>query len=367
MGGGGPVGNEAWQTCNVNELTDLARYDPISGFPVYKSLLCEVVKTGAGEGASVTAGEETSGEEAGASAESVEPKRLIYLDNNATTAIDPAVWKTMHEVATEDFGNPSSIHTMGASARRRVEDARRQVARLLGCTARRIVFTGSGSEADNLAIKGVALGRAGGHFITSNIEHDAVRATMSWLAERGYDVSVVEVDGHGIVQPDALRAAIRPDTRLVSIMMANNEIGTVQPVEELARIIHDAGALFHTDAVQAAGKLSIDVEALGVDLLAVSGHKFYGPKGVGALYVAKGVELCPLVHGGHQEGGHRAGTENVAAIVGLGVAADLAERRMAETSRFGSGATSSSKASLRWCRNCASTAIRNCASPPRSM
>ena len=330
MGGGGPVGNEAWQTCNVNELTDLTRYDPISGFPVYKSLLCDVVKIGADEGASVTAGEEASDEEVGASAQSVEPKRAIYLDNNATTPTDPAVLKTMHEVATKDFGNPSSIHTMGVSARRRVEDARRQVAQLLGCTARRVVFTGSGSEADNLAIKGVALGQEGGHFITSNIEHDAVRATMSWLSDRGYDVSVVEVNGHGIVQPDALRAAIRPDTRLVSIMMANNEIGTVQPVEELARIAHDAGALFHTDAVQATGKLPIDVEALGVDLLALSGHKLYGPKGVGALYVAKGVELCPLVHGGHQEGGHRAGTENVAAIVGLGVAAELAERRMAE-------------------------------------
>ena len=330
MGGGGPVGTQAWQRCNVNELTDLGRFDPISGFPVYKSLLCEVVKVGDGEGGAVTTGEEVGGEEADGHGDGVEPKRLIYLDHNATTPIDPAVWQAMHTAATEEFGNPSSIHGVGVSARRRVEDARRQVARLLGCTARRIVFTSGGSEGDNLAIKGVALSRAGGHLITSSIEHDAVRATMSWLAERGYEVSLVEVDGHGLVQPDALRAAIRPETRLVSIMMANNETGTVQPIEELARIAHDAGALFHTDAVQAAGKLPIDVEALGVDLLTLSGHKFYGPKGVGALYVAKGVELCPLVHGGHQEGGYRAGTENVAAIVGLGVAAELAERRMAE-------------------------------------
>jgi len=207
-----------------------------------------------------------------------------------------------------------------------VERARRQMAGLLNCRPRRIVFTGGGSESDNLALKGVAFAHRsrGNHIITSAIEHPAILKTCNFLERTGYRVSYLEVDGEGRVSPNQLRSALTDQTILVSIMMANNEVGSLQPIVELSRLASERGALFHTDAVQAIGRVPVDVEQLGVDLLSLSGHKTYGPKGVGALYLRKGVEIEPLIHGGAQENGLRAGTENVAAIVGLGQAAELA-------------------------------------------
>jgi cysteine desulfurase NifS len=225
-----------------------------------------------------------------------------------------------------DHGNPSSIHAAGRNARQAVEKARRQVARLLSARPRRIIFTGGGSEADNLALKGVAFARRGnaGRIITSRIEHPAILKTCRFLEELGFEVVYLDVDGDGWISPESLRRAVTEDTVLVSLMMANNEVGTIQPVRELAAVAREAGILFHTDAVQAVGKIPVDVEELGVDMLSVSAHKFHGPKGIGALYVRDGVALEPLIHGGGQEGSLRAGTENVPAIVGFGKAAELA-------------------------------------------
>ena len=329
MGGGGPLGSEAWQACNVNDLTDLSRYDPISGFPVYKALLCDVVKA---DGASA-AGDMWDDSDAltrdTVSAPSA-PTRQVYLDHNASTVVDPEVFEAMHPFLTEECGNPSSIHGRGNATHDAVEAARRKVAQVLNCTARRIVFTGSGSEADNLAVKGAALALRGKgrHVITSSVEHPAVLQACAALADFGFETTVLPVDEMGLVDPRALADAIRPDTVLVSIMLANNEVGTVQPIAELAAVAHERGVLFHTDAVQGLGKVPVDVEALGVDLLAVSGHKVHGAKGVGALYVRQGVTLIPLIHGGGHERGLRSGTENVAGIVGFGKACELAQRRL---------------------------------------
>ena len=329
MGGGTPVGPKSWREWNVNELTDLDNYDEISGFPVFKSLLCEVVKVRSG-----THGAVKSNGGAAARCGPVplsvtarkKPARRIYLDNNATTRVAHAVREAMLPHLDAAHGNPSSIHRAGLGAREAVEQARRQVAGLINARPRRIVFTGGGSEADNLALKGVAFAHrgTGGHIVTSAIEHPAVLAACGFLERSGYRVTCCEVDGQGLVHPDTLRTAITDDTILVSIMMANNETGTIQPIKELCAIAHERGVLFHTDAVQAVGKIPVDVQELDVDLLSLSGHKFHGPKGVGALYVRKGVELEPLIHGGRQERGLRGGTENVAAIVGMGTAADLA-------------------------------------------
>ncbi|MFQ5607812.1 MAG: aminotransferase class V-fold PLP-dependent enzyme, partial [Candidatus Zixiibacteriota bacterium] len=337
MGGGGPIGPEAWRNCNVNDLTDLTRYDPVSGFPVYKALLCDVVKASvAGERVTIDSGER------GALAEMIAKPaptnnsgRRIYLDHNATTLVDPEVRKVMIEYMEDCFGNPSSIHRDGKEAKSAVESARRSLARLLNCTARRIVFTGGGSEANNLAIKGVAFAnwKSRGRIITTTIEHPAVLETCRWCERFGFDVTYVSVDATGRIKPDNLRAAVTPGALLVSIMMANNETGSIQPVAELAAIAHDNGALFHTDATQAIGKIPVDVAALDVDMLTHSSHKLYGPKGVGALFVKKGVELDPLVHGGKQEGGRRAGTESVINIIGLGRAADLAAQRLPDMER----------------------------------
>jgi cysteine desulfurase NifS len=335
MGGGTPVGPEPWRKWNVNELTDLNNYDEISGFPVYKALLCEVEKLEEGaaqlEVAAVAgAGTETPGSSVPTvmmTEQKKRPQRRVYLDNNATSELADEARSEMLPYLESAHGNPSSIHRVGKDAKRAIEDARRQVAGLIGATQRRVIFTGGGSEADNLALKGIAFAHRerGNHIVTSTVEHPAVLQACAFLERFGYRVTYLNVDELGVVQPDELRSAIRDDTILVSVMMANNEVGTVQPIGELAAIAHERGVLFHTDAVQAAGKLRIDVDDLGVDMLTLSAHKFHGPKGVGALYVKKGVELEPLVHGGKQESSLRAGTENVAAIVGMGRAAELAK------------------------------------------
>jgi cysteine desulfurase NifS len=336
MGGGGPVGPQAWQESNVNDLTDLQRYDPISGFPVYKALLCDVVKRG--ENAAKVRGpseEHRSRTLVDSASRTASKKRRIYLDHNATTPLHPEVAKTVAECTERCFGNPSSIHAPGNEARFIVESARRQVAQLLNCTARRIVFTGGGSEADNLAIKGVTFARRelGNHVITTAIEHPAVLAACKWLEQQGFRLTTLPVNREGLVSVSDLNDAVTPDTILVSIMAANNETGAVQPIAELARATHAQGALFHTDAVQAVGKIPVDVREWDVDLLTLSGHKIHGPKGIGALYVCQGVTLDSLVHGGKQEHGLRAGTENVPGISGLGKAAELAIQRLPDMDR----------------------------------
>ena len=256
----------------------------------------------------------------------------LYLDHNATTPLDPLVADRMAHALREVWGNASSVHHFGQQAKAALDDARGSVATLLGADASEIVFTAGGTESDNLAIRGAAealepTGRK--HLITSAIEHEAVLNTMKALARRGWRVTTLPVDASGIVSVDRLREAMSDDTAIVSVMHANNEIGTVQPIKELAAVAHERGALFHTDAVQTAGKLPIDVRALDVDLVSIAAHKFYGPKGAGALWLKRGVRLLPPITGGKQERSRRAGTENVPALVGLGVAADVAVRKMA--------------------------------------
>ncbi len=329
MGGGTPVGSDAWQRWNVNELTDLQNYDEISGFPVYKALLCDVTKLEEGNTTSrrtAAAAAEACGPVTIRSAAPPAPTRRIYLDNNATTQVAEAVREAMLPYLEAAHGNPSSIHGSGRDARAALDRARMQVGKLINARPRRILFTGGGSESDNLAIKGVAWAKReqGRHLITSTIEHPAVLQACRFLETVGFEVTYLDVDADGVIDPLALRDAITDGTVLVSLMMANNEVGTVQSVADLAAVAHERGVLFHTDAVQAAGKIPLDVTALEVDLASLSAHKFHGPKGVGMLYVRKGVELVPLVHGGKQESGLRAGTENVPAIVGAGQAAELA-------------------------------------------
>lgn len=258
--------------------------------------------------------------------------RPIYLDHAATTPVDPVVLEAMLPYFTTHFGNPSSIYRAGRAALHALDEARDQVASIMGASPREIIFTGSGSESDNLAIRGVALAQRqagrGAHIITSAIEHHAVLHTVEQLqAVFGFEVTILPVDGNGLVQPDDLRAALRPDTVLVSIMYANNEIGTVQPVAELGAICRERGVPFHTDAVQAPGALPLDVRTLNVDLMTIAAHKFYGPKGAGVLYVRRGTPLLPQITGGGQERRRRAGTENVPAIVGMATALRLAEER----------------------------------------
>ncbi len=253
--------------------------------------------------------------------------RRVYLDNNATTPVLPQVLAAMQGYFGEHFGNASSIHHYGQETRAAVERARESVARLVGCRASEIVFTCGGTEGDNLAIFGLA--KAGDHVITSTIEHHAVLNSCKHLAGSGYEVTFVPVDGDGQVDPDDVRRALRPNTRLITIMMANNETGVLQPVEAIGRVAAEADVYFHTDAVQAAGKVPVDVKRIGCDLLSISGHKMHAPQGVGALYVRKGTVLRPMLHGGSHERSRRAGTENVPGIVALGKAAEVAREAFA--------------------------------------
>ena len=256
----------------------------------------------------------------------------IYFDHNATTPVDPAVAETVMRVMTEEFGNASSVHHFGQRAKAVLDDARSSVAALIDGEPSEVVFTSGGTESDNFALRGVAealepTGRK--HLIASAIEHEAVLVTLRALAKRGWKVTLLPVDASGILKPESLEQAITPDTAIVSLMHANNEIGTIQPVAEVASIAHARGALVHTDAVQSIGKIPVDVRALGVDLLSLSAHKFNGPKGVGALWIKRGARITAILTGGKHERTRRAGTENVPGIAGLGVAATLASRKLA--------------------------------------
>ena len=248
--------------------------------------------------------------------------RRVYLDNNATTPVLPEVLEAMKPYFGEHFGNASSIHHHGQETRAAVERARESVAELLGCRASEVVFTSGGTEGDNLAIFGLA--KTGDHVISSTIEHHAVLNSCKHLEAAGCQVTYVPVDGRGLVDPDDVLRALRPNTKLITVMVANNETGVLQPVEEIGRIAAEADVYFHTDAVQAAGKVEINVKRIGCDLLSISGHKMHAPQGVGALYVRKGTLLEPMLYGGRHERSRRAGTENVPGIVGLGKAAEIA-------------------------------------------
>ena len=258
--------------------------------------------------------------------------KRIYLDYAATTPAHPEVMKAMLPYFTESFGNPSSIHSYGQEAKDAIERARSKVAALIGAKSEEIVFAGSGTEADNFAVKGVALSRQakGNHIITSSIEHHAVLETCKFMEKQGFSVTYLPVDGYGMVDPNDVKKAITKKTILVSIMHANNECGTIEPVAQIGNIAREAEIYFHTDAVQTVGHIPLDVNKLNVDLLSISAHKLYGPKGVGAFYIRKGTRISPFMHGGNQERGRRASTENVPGIVGFGKAAEIAQQEMLE-------------------------------------
>ena len=260
--------------------------------------------------------------------------RKVYLDNAATTALSPKVLEKMMPYLTDIYGNASSPHSFGQTARIGVEHAREQVARAINADPSEIVFTGCGTESDNAVLFGVAerYAKKGDHIITTNVEHHAILHSCAALEKKGIKVTYLPVDKDGLVTPEQVRDAITDKTILVSVMFANNEVGTIMPIPEIAAVCHEKGVLFHTDAVQAAGHIPIDVKAMGIDMLSISGHKFHGPKGVGVLYERKGIRLPSYIIGGEQEKGRRAGTENVAGIVGLGEALELAVTNMSETS-----------------------------------
>jgi cysteine desulfurase len=260
------------------------------------------------------------------------PDGKIYLDYNATTPIDPLVVEAMEPFYHTHFGNPSSTHSLGMYNRKAIEVAREQVAGLLGCKSGNIIFTSGGSESNNMSLKGVASRSAGRgqHIIVSMVEHPAIMKVVQYLQHQGFRITYLPVNGQGVVNPEDLEEIITSKTILVSVMHANNEIGSIQPINELSEIAHHAGAVFHTDAAQSVGKIPADVNELGCDLLSLAGHKLYGPKGVGAIYIKSGVALEPLIHGANHEKGLRAGTENVAQIVGLGLAAEIARQKLEE-------------------------------------
>ncbi len=247
---------------------------------------------------------------------------MIYADNAATTKLSPTALAAMMPCLTEDFGNPSSLYDFATQAKARLDRARADVAQSLGAEPEEIFFTSGGTESDNWALQGVAdaLGRKGKHILISSIEHHAILHTGQWLGKQGFEVEELPVDALGIVHPETLKKALRPDTILVSVMLANNEIGTIEPIKDLAAIAHENGTVFHTDAVQAVGHIPVNVKELGVDLLSLSGHKFHGPRGTGALYIKAKTPILPLIHGGGQERNRRSGTENVAGAVGLAAA-----------------------------------------------
>jgi cysteine desulfurase len=259
--------------------------------------------------------------------------KQIYLDYNATTPIDPSVIEAMMPFLTTHFGNPSSSHSLGRGAKESIEDARANVSALIGCDRNEVIFTGGGTEASNMAIKGVMLagGQAGGHMITTAIEHPATLAPARFIEKMGCDLTIVGCNDQGVVEPQTIADAIRPNTRLVSVMHANNEIGTVQRIREIAEICHQHSVIVHTDASQSLGKLPAFVDQLDVDLMTIAGHKLYAPKGIGVLFVREGLDLEPLLHGAGHENGMRAGTENTPYIVGLGQAAFLAASLLDES------------------------------------
>lgn len=261
-----------------------------------------------------------------------ETKR-IYFDHSATTRVLPEVEEAMRPFFLEKWGNPSSIHSFGREARAAIEQARKQVADLLNADPAEIVFTSGGTESDNLAIKGVAMykGKMKGHLITTKVEHHAISEPCEWLKRFGFEVTYLPVSFEGFVDPSEVERAIRNDTVLISVMMANNEIGTIQPVREIGMIAHEKGIPFHTDAVQSIGKMHVDVKTENIDLLSLSAHKFHGPKGIGALFVKKGTKIEPIIQGGGQERGLRSSTENVPGIVGLGKASEIAKRDLEHT------------------------------------
>jgi cysteine desulfurase len=258
--------------------------------------------------------------------------KVIYLDHASTTPVDPEVVQAMLPWHSEQFANPSTVYSLGLTAAKAVQQARESIAQTIGGAPEEVYFTSGGTESDDWAILGTAEAqqKKGRHLITSTIEHHAVLESVEYLEKRGYDVTRVPVDSTGLVDPEAVRQAIRPDTILVSIMHANNEVGTIQPIADIGKITREARVLFHVDAVQTAGKIPLDVEELGVDMLSVSAHKLYGPKGVGLLYLRKRTRISPLFHGGSQEKGRRAGTHNVPGIVGMAKAFELAAARMSD-------------------------------------
>ena len=260
-------------------------------------------------------------------------EKFVYADNAATTAVSKTAVEAMLPYLTENYGNPSSLYSVGRSAHRGLDEARAKVARAIGAEPVEIYFTGCGTESDNWALKGIAEAKAakGKHIITSSIEHHAITHTLDWLKKRGYEVTYLKADQNGGIDLQELEAAIRPDTVLISVMMANNEIGTILPVADIGRIAHEHGVLFHTDAVQAAGHIPIDVKAMNIDMLSISGHKFHGPKGVGVLYIRRGVRVPQLLHGGGQERNQRSGTENVPEIIGMAAALEEAVNNLPET------------------------------------
>lgn len=258
--------------------------------------------------------------------------KFIYFDHAATTYVKPEVLEAMLPYFTEKYGNASSVYSIGRESKKAIEESRDKVSAAIGAQSREIYFTGSGSEADNWAIKGVAYANKakGNHIITSSIEHHAVLHTCQYLESDGFEVTYLPVDENGLINPEDVKKAIKPSTILITIMFANNEIGTIQPIAEIGKVAREAGVYFHTDAVQAIGNVPINVADMNIDLLSLSAHKFYGPKGTGALYIRKGVKITSFMHGGAQERGRRASTENIAGIVGLGKAIELATSNMEE-------------------------------------